>query len=271
MSDTEPCWACGAVAAPTDSLAPHRFLACSECGLRFRGGIGQTSVRAIYEEDRYGGHHDVYAGERHEDDRRREAQRRLRYAARGVAPATLLDVGAAGGVFVAVARAHGWRAEGLEPMPSFVAHARRVHGVDLRNGTVESFDAPAGSLSLVTMWHVLEHVVRPAPQLRKVRTWLAENGRLAVEVPNAGAAIARALGPRWAAAQPEVHVAQFTPAALEALLATSGFEDVRVSTARGSRYYSMRDRLSPGNVAHLAKWGWRRGGGELLLATARAS
>lgn len=272
MTEPEPCWACAGPTRPTDTLAPHPFLACAACGLRFRPDVTPEAAQAVYATGDYGAglHEQVYISPETMPQRRREARMRLAFATGGVRPdARLLDIGAAGGIFVDEARRAGWPADGVEPDPAFVAYARDAIGVELTRGTIETFDPPSRSLDVVTMWHVLEHIARPLPQLQRVREWLAPGGRLVVEVPNAASAPARTLGPAWPAAQPDVHVAQYTPRALERLMQRAGYEVAVLRTLPGDHYYRLRERLAPANLAHVAKWRWRRGGGELLVVRAQ--
>ena len=91
--------------------SPLPFSRCRECGFVFREDADQ---RALYETGSYGDD----GGERYvaEDEaRRRDARVRLRWLGPVAGAGQLLDVGAAGGAFVAEAADVGHNARGIEP------------------------------------------------------------------------------------------------------------------------------------------------------------
>lgn len=271
------CWCCGADAAPSERLAPLPFQECRRCGFAFREDRGTTDVHAVYEGGSYDGlHGELYLTEL--EDRRRHARVRLAALRPHAATGRLLDVGAAGGAFVLEAGHAGFTAEGVEPTPGFAALARDRLGVAVCTGTVESLAVSDASYAAVTLWHVLEHIPRPRAELERLRSALIPGGVLAVEVPNAGGVLARRHGAAWASLQPEVHVGQYTPAALRALLHGAGYRDVEVGTVTVWPYLTRRERAAPRELAHrLRTGGWLRSarvahptGHELLRAFARS-
>jgi SAM-dependent methyltransferase len=267
------CRLCGSPAESCAELAPLPFARCRDCGFVFRE---HADVRAVYE----GGAYEEDGGERYvaEDEaRRRDARVRLNWL-RHTAPAgDLLDVGAAGGAFVAEANRGGYRAWGIEPTPAFAEHARAVLGVDVRTGTLEDVDLQPASVDVVTMWHVLEHLPEPVVQLRRLGDALRPAGVLAIEVPNYGSEVARRQGRAWASLEPDVHVSQFTPATLRTALESSGFEPLAVATVPITPYLTPLRRWNPRHLAGRAKAAvWLRSlrtrhphGHELLRALAR--
>lgn len=270
------CWACGAPTEPSARLARLPFAACPACGLTQRHDRGGAAVQRHYAG---GGYEDdrsqTYATDSELANRRREAGVRLAFI-RPLAPAgRLLDVGAAGGAFVAEAEASGYDAVGIEPSPAFAAFARDRLDVDVRTGTIEQTPLDPGSFDVVCMWHVLEHLHEPAATLARVREALRPGGHLAVEVPNAGSTIARAMGADWPMLEPEVHVAQYTAAALAAVMRRAGLEPVHVSATTIVPYLWPLHRLQPAVLVHRLKWSLRGvrdepcDRGELLRAIAR--
>ena len=85
----------------------------------------------------------------------------------------------------------------------------------------------AESLDAVVLWHVLEHLEDPGAALRRVRGWLRPGGLVLVGVPNAASWQARIAGPGWLHWDAPRHRVHFTPRGVNALLARSGFEQVR--------------------------------------------
>jgi SAM-dependent methyltransferase len=136
-------------------------------------------------------------------------------------PGPVLDYGCGNGDFLAALAREGYGVEGVEP-----SEAGRAC-VPPRIAVTDSLDGVEGrSFAAVTLWHVLEHVATPLETLVGLRGRLAPGGLLLVAVPNAASPEARWCGPAWFHRDIPRHVAQFTPAALDALLARAGLRVV---------------------------------------------
>ncbi|MEY2472568.1 MAG: hypothetical protein QOK28_1897 [Actinomycetota bacterium] len=104
-------------------------------------------------------------------------------ASLGLAPGSLLDVGAGLGHLVARASARGWRAEGLEIVPAAAQAARRTYGVTMHVG--ELSDLPPNEYDVVTLGQTLEHMHDPVGVLDAIRQkHLVPGGHVLIEVPN---------------------------------------------------------------------------------------
>ncbi len=136
----------------------------------------------------------------------------------------LLDVGAYIGVFVEVAAAAGWQAQGVEPSAWAAAEALR-RGLDVRVGTLDTVDLPAASFDVVTMWDVIEHVVDPAAELERARHLLRPGGWLVVHTMDIDAPIARLMGRRWPWLM-DMHLYYFSGRTLGRMLDEHGYEVV---------------------------------------------
>jgi SAM-dependent methyltransferase len=136
-------------------------------------------------------------------------------------PARLLDAGAGRGRFVAAARAAGYDAFGVEP--SGAGGGEPASAPPILRTTIEEAQIEAGSVDVVTLWHVLEHLDRPGRALERVASWLAPGGGLVIGVPNLASLQARLGGERWYHLDVPRHRVHFTPAGLTALLRSHGF------------------------------------------------
>ncbi len=272
------CRLCGGHARPSELLAPLPFLTCERCGFAFREDRGERDVHAIYESGAYTEARGAeYSDPRTLGERRRHARVRLDFIAPHADGGRLLDVGAAGGAFVEQALARGFDAEGVEPTPEFAAFARETLGVPVRATTVEQAGLVDGSLDVVTMWHVLEHVPDPVAVLTLLGAVLRPDGVLALEVPNAAGHLARSLGRAWPSLEPDVHVNQFGPRSLAQALERAGLAVVEVGTVTIAPYLTRAERLRPRQLAHRLRGAWalrsvsptHPHGHELLRAVAR--
>jgi SAM-dependent methyltransferase len=267
------CWLCGGATSADEALGGLGFERCTSCGYVFRPDLDPEELAQIYEGDEYGEERaQEYMADAELEDRRRDARVRLRYLAPFAQDGSLLDVGASTGAFVKEAEAAGFDAWGIEPTPSYARLAREQLGVDVRDGMLEGHELEPGGLAAVTLWHVLEHIREPLGPLRRLRDALADGGILALEVPNAGGAMARHEGAAWGSLQPEVHVSQFAPDTLRLALEQAGLRVLDISTVPITPYLPARARLNPRHVAYRVKSArWRRlGGYDLLRAVAQA-
>lgn len=135
---------------------------------------------------------------------------------------SLLDVGAYIGVFVDIARAHGWQAEGIEPSAWAVENAK-VRGTPVCQGTQEHLIEAGRRFDVITMWDVIEHVTDPANELSMAYELLSPGGWLAVHTMNIDSLAARALGRRWPWLM-DMHLYYFSQRTLASLLEQCGFE-----------------------------------------------
>jgi SAM-dependent methyltransferase len=146
-----------------------------------------------------------------------------------VGPGPWLDVGCSTGAFVAAATAAGLDAEGLELSAAAVAQAR-ARGLRVHEGAVEAF-APERRYALVTAFDVVEHLPDPAPLIERLATWLADDGLLALTLPDIASLPARLMGRHWFYYAPPDHIHYFTPATARRLLERARLRDVAIFPA----------------------------------------
>jgi glycosyltransferase involved in cell wall biosynthesis/2-polyprenyl-3-methyl-5-hydroxy-6-metoxy-1,4-benzoquinol methylase len=98
-------------------------------------------------------------------------------------PARVLELGSAHGGFVALLRAAGFDATGLEISPWVVGFARETFSVPMLQGRVEEQAIEPRSLDLIALMDVLEHLHDPTGTIRHCLGLLKENGLLLVQTP----------------------------------------------------------------------------------------
>jgi SAM-dependent methyltransferase len=143
----------------------------------------------------------------------------------GVPVKRLLDVGAATGEFALRAGQDGWEAVACE-----VGDTARDAARDKGLTAVATIDEAAGPFGLISMYHVLEHLIDPLDALRDARRVVDENGLLVIEIPqwnSAGRIVRRS---SWAQFRPPEHINFFTKGSLSAALQRSGWEVLHSST-----------------------------------------
>lgn len=157
----------------------------------------------------------------------------------------LLDMGAATGLFVSIARKKGWSAEGVEPSRWAVETAERQYGVKLHLGELLSY--PEKELfDVVTMLDLVEHLPNPREALEKARRLLKPGGILVVVTPNVDSFAACLFSGRWWHYRPP-HILFFSGKTLPLFFRQGGFSPLKVYPFHWT--FSLRyllSRFSPG-------------------------
>lgn len=226
----------------TDSHYGARWtlFSCRECGFVFANPVpdGEAIARfyAALDDEEYS---------QEDEGRGRNFAVILKRLRRFVPPgSSLLDVGAASGIFLNLARGAGFRVAGIEPSASLVADAKRLFGLKLFCGTVEHY-AGGERFQVVTLLDVLEHVTDPAALLGSLDRLMAPGALLAVVTPDVDSLAARIMGGRWWHYR-VAHVNFFNRRSLERLLGMHGFETVQVRRfAWHFSLYYLLTRLLP--------------------------
>jgi 2-polyprenyl-3-methyl-5-hydroxy-6-metoxy-1,4-benzoquinol methylase len=147
----------------------------------------------------------------------------------------LLDVGAGRGEVLRAASLAGWEAIGVELSPAFADYAMQHSGVEILRRPLEECDFGDGSIDVVILAAVLEHLYEPSAVLAEISRILRPGGALFLDVPNEaglyfrlGNLYQKLRGRDWvvnlAPTFSPFHVFGFTPKSLKKLLAKHGFK-----------------------------------------------
>jgi len=263
MSSTTACALCGGTTYRLlHDMGWRRVLRCAGCGLVRADPFPTLEEKRVIETQGYTDEHafpevrDFFANCHRdfvEDPVIRGMRRHLDEIESAVgAPGTLLDVGAGTGIFMHLAREHGWRPEGVDICPLAAEKAGREFGLKIAVGPFEEHHFDGRRFDAATMLDVLEHVHDPLATLKRVREVLRPGGAVYIAVPNQRClltvlvdAYARAGGPKadhlLARLYVKPHLHYFTPRTLRRLVAAAGLRLVRL---RQGSVYLGRYRLS---------------------------
>ena len=141
-----------------------------------------------------------------------------------LAPArgAVLDVGCGFGALLAALSSRFEEALGLELDAELAAAARRAYRVQVVTDRLEELDRADGSVDLVTMNQILEHIDDPRPLMKAAHRLLAPGGVLWISVPQGaslGLALRRGAHPTVAT---HMHVNLFDAGSLRALVEGAG-------------------------------------------------
>ena len=216
---------------------PYTLMRCRQCGLTFAAPRpNEHDLDAFYRATYF---RKVNAGDLGYVDYRDLGEpnaRRMWHVfadqyLRGQSPGRILDVGCATGGFLDEAAKGGWNCTGLELSEEAAEVARGEFGLTVFRGDLSSTDVSAGPFDVVTMWHVLEHLIDPSAALERARNLLVPGGLLFVELPNWDSAGRLWKGPHWSQIKPPEHINFFTPRSLRSAAGRAGLRVLRAGTA----------------------------------------
>lgn len=151
---------------------------------------------------------------------------RLRHRARVMTrragkPGRCLEFGCGMGDFLLALRERGWDVVGIEPSAR-AAEACRQKGLDVTQGADPAL--AQGPFDLIVLWHVIEHVPDPVSTLKSLRGLLADDGLLAIAMPNLDSLDAKHYAPEhWFGTDVPRHLQHFTQRSMRALCARLGW------------------------------------------------
>jgi SAM-dependent methyltransferase len=153
-----------------------------------------------------------------------------------------LDVGAGIGGAVSLATKKGFSAIGIEPSLKSCEYANRAGNLHIFPGHLEEhFPADGMGFEVISLFHVLEHVVQPRELLSLIKLRLCSSGIVYIEVPNGDSFLLRIvdvfyalIGKGWSSRlsplHPPFHSVAFSPRSLRHLLQSEGFDILRLNT-----------------------------------------
>ena len=131
-----------------------------------------------------------------------------------------LDVGSSSGEFVFLMNLLGFDTTGIEPHAGYASYAQNQLDLNILHGPLldQAERFAASSLHLITLFHVLEHLVSPLETLMTLRRLLRRDGLLYIEVPGS----TRLCG--HATLFFKAHALHFTGPTLKAIVERAGFD-----------------------------------------------
>jgi 2-polyprenyl-3-methyl-5-hydroxy-6-metoxy-1,4-benzoquinol methylase len=209
----------------------HALVECAECGVwAVQPRPSLDELRARYDASYYA------PWNAEAPARARMWRRRLRFLDRAWGK-RLLDVGCAEGAFLDAARGAGFDVQGTELSPHGANTTAQRLGVPVHCGELIDARFESGSFDVMTLWHVLEHVLFPGETLAEAHRILRPDGLLVVAVPNRVCPIFRATyrivrGRSLHLYHPgdrEQHLYHWTPDSLTRALEQAGLEVVETA------------------------------------------
>ncbi len=140
----------------------------------------------------------------------------------------ILDIGCGSGLFLKSCKDVGIQGEGIDVSGNALKFARDEFGLNVYNKTTDDLINEKKKYDMITMWHVLEHIMEPTVELSKIKELLSPNGYLMIEVPNLNSIKFKLSGKKWKGGNhPLYHRSFFTSRTLGETLMKSGFTNFK--------------------------------------------
>lgn len=224
------CLVCGAdsrkpfltVANRFDLSQTFQLVQCQQCGLVYLcPRPTEKSIARYYQDPGYQPHQLKalsLSGKIYEAVRVINNRYKRRLIEKYIGKGRILDYGCGTGEFLLEMKKSGWETYGFEPTPR-AAQMARNYGLDL----IEKLDNLTHTISVITLWHVLEHVHGARHLLKQFHDILDPNGLLCLALPNRTCLDAKIFKQNWVAYDAPRHLYHFSPADIEKLLCDCGF------------------------------------------------
>lgn len=147
---------------------------------------------------------------------------------------SLLDLGCGTGHFLSEMKKAGWSVQGVEPADI----ARQQAEAKLKQMVFKSLhEAGGNSFSVITLWHVLEHLPHPDETLKQCYNLLEKKGLLVIAVPNYKSHDADYYKEYWAGFDVPRHLWHFNQDSMRMILERQGFSVKKNLPMKLDSYY----------------------------------
>lgn len=226
------CNLCGETAhRPVFSTKGYELVECAACGLAYIANQPDDAELARI----YSGGEGYHAALKDPASPQwaaiaRTARAHMKFMGRVPGKGRLLDVGCSTGQFLNLARQAGYAVSGVEFSDDSRAFAAGHFGLDVEAGSIHDTVLAAGSLDIVTMFDVIEHVRDPLADMRAAWQLLRRGGWFVLSTPNIDGLFPRLSRPLagwldyWPHPEPPYHLYQYSVRTLVASLERAGFE-----------------------------------------------
>ncbi len=141
----------------------------------------------------------------------------------------ILDIGCSIGTFLDVCRKKGFVPHGLELSQWSVKYANSKKNLaNVYNATLETQKYfPKSSFDVITMLDLIEHLVDPISELKRVHEYIKPDGIFVIGTMNIDSWFVRLLKGNWPWYM-KMHIYYFSPKTIEKMLNMTGFKVIKV-------------------------------------------
>lgn len=245
----------------TVSQQDFKIVSCKHCGFKFTNPRPEDKeLGKYYKSEEYVSHSDTKKGlinKLYHYVRNYTLNKKLSLVNSYVSRGTILDYGCGTGMFLSTCTLTGWKTFGLEPDEDARKLATNKNIVVFENKQQLEDQIKDYSLSVITLWHVLEHVTDMEQMLSFFERKLKKDGVLIIAVPNHLSYDAKYYKEFWAAYDVPRHLYHFEKNTVEKLLENSGFYLEETKPMKFDSFYvSMLSEKYKTGTSNLLKAFW---------------
>jgi len=203
---------------------------CNDCNFKFTNPIpSEETIGKYYKSENYISHSGTKKGlinYIYHKVRDRQLKMKFNLISSLTKNKSLLDIGCGTGEFINLCKNKSWEVFGLEPDSGARELAKKNYNIDLLDqGELHSINE--NKVSVITLWHVLEHVYNLERDLKQYAKILNDNGYLIIAVPNCNSYDAKYYKEHWAAYDLPIHLYHFTQKDINSLANKTGYKLIK--------------------------------------------
>ena len=149
----------------------------------------------------------------------------------------ILEIGCMYGFFLKEANDYGFETYGIEKSKDAASYARNSLKLSVVSSDISDTSFKKESFDIIYMSHVIEHLIDPKAELKKIYQYLKPNSYLILKCPNFSSLSSKLMGKNWSWLCPPEHVYQFSPKTLSNMLISENFKIDNISTSHGDHSY----------------------------------
>jgi len=147
---------------------------------------------------------------------------------------SILDYGCGTGELLLACQRQGWQISGLEPSAPARQKAAQITGINIASNLQQ---LKGQQFDVITLWHVLEHVMDLREKISELKAFLRNDGLLFLAVPNCQSPDALFYHQYWAGYDVPRHLWHFTKTTMTALLKSEGLTVKSIYPMKLDAYY----------------------------------
>jgi SAM-dependent methyltransferase len=238
-----------------------KIVECKNCGLRYTNPRpSELEIGKYYQSDKYISHSGTekknlgFMYKVYDIVRNFSIKSKLNIIKRYNQEGTLLDLGCGMGYFAkGVKNDNTFKLLAADVSDEAIRYVKDTFNIDVMNESNLDEIAPE-SLSVITQWHVLEHVHRLDERMKFLKRVLNKNGTMFIAVPIYESFDAEYYKSFWDGYDVPRHLLHFSTQSMNHLMSRSGFKIVKeIPFKFDAPYISMRSEIHQGNKLTMLK------------------
>lgn len=201
----------------------YKIVKCKSCDLVFTNPMpSRKELNKIYNNYKF------EAGFDHEFYIRKDAVRTLKtLASLGYFKKSLFDVGCGAGFLMDEARKKGWTTFGIDTGNIPIKYAKSKLKLNVIRGDFLKLNY-SKKFKVITLIQVIEHLTDPYEILKKISSYLSNDGILVIATPNINSVLSKVLNEKFNYMIPPEHVIFYSPDTLKKIIEEAGYKVIKI-------------------------------------------